>query len=67
MQTHAAVFDKYLRYQMLALGYRSGIAAAEHKQLLECALARDATKARRVLALHVTGGVEHALAAGTIS
>ncbi len=67
MQTHAAVFDKYLRYQMLALGYRSGIAAAEHKQLLECALARDATKARRVLALHITGGVEHALAAGTIS
>jgi DNA-binding GntR family transcriptional regulator len=66
METHAAVFDKYLRYQMLALGFRSGIAAKEHKMLLDCALRRDAGKARAVLVAHVSGGLEHALATGTI-
>jgi DNA-binding GntR family transcriptional regulator len=67
METHAAVFDKYLRYQMLALGFRSGIAAKEHKLLLDCALRRDAGKAREVLVAHVSGGLAHALATGTIA
>ena len=39
METHAAIFDKYLRYQIVALGFRSGVAAQEHKLLLEAALA----------------------------
>jgi DNA-binding GntR family transcriptional regulator len=67
METHAAVFDKYLRYQMVALGFRGGIAAREHKRLLDCALARDAAKACQVLSAHVTGGVEHALANGALA
>jgi DNA-binding GntR family transcriptional regulator len=66
METHAAVFDKYLRYQMIALGFRSRIATAEHKALLECALRRDAAKARDVLSAHVRGGVEHARTMETI-
>jgi DNA-binding GntR family transcriptional regulator len=66
VETHAAVFDKYLRYQMLALSYRGDIAAREHALLLECAMSRDATKACEVLSRHVSGGVEHALATGTI-
>lgn len=67
METHAGVFDKYLRYQMVALSFRGDIAAREHKALLDCALERDAEKAQRILAEHVTGGVNHALATGTIS
>ena len=63
---HAAVFDKYLRYQMIALSYRGDIAAGEHAELLECALKRDADRACEVLTSHVSGGVEHALATGTI-
>lgn len=66
IDTHAAVFDKYLRYQMIALSYRGEIAAEEHRLLLECALARDAARACEVLTRHVVGGVEHALATGTI-
>ena len=66
VDTHAAVFDKYLRYQMLALSYRGDIAAREHALLLECALSRDAARAREVLSRHVAGGVEHALATRTI-
>jgi DNA-binding GntR family transcriptional regulator len=67
IDTHAAVFDKYLRYQMIALSYRGEIAAREHALLLECALRRDASQAREVLTQHVAGGVEHALTTGTIS
>ena len=67
IDTHAAVFDKYLRYQMIALSYRGGIAAEEHRLLMECALKRDAAQACAVLTRHVAGGVEHALATGTIS
>jgi DNA-binding GntR family transcriptional regulator len=67
IDNHAAVFDKYLRYQMIALSYRGEVAAQEHALLLECALARDAARACEVLTRHVAGGVEHALATGTIS
>jgi DNA-binding GntR family transcriptional regulator len=66
IETHAAVFDKYLRYQMIALSYRGEIAAREHAMLLEYALKRDSARARQVLTQHVEGGVEHALATGTI-
>ena len=67
IDTHSAVFDKYLRYQMIALSYRGEIAAREHALLLECAQLRDAARACEVLKRHVAGGVEHALATGTIS
>lgn len=65
-ETHGAVFDKYLRYQMLALGFRGNIAADEHRTLLDCALKRNANKAAAVLETHIEGGVEHALASGTL-
>lgn len=65
--THAAVFDKYLRYQMIALSFRGDIAACEHAQLLDCALSRDARTACDVLRRHVEGGLAHALATGTIA
>lgn len=66
METHGAVFDKYLRYQVLALTDRGDIAAREHKQLMQCALKRDAAKAGDVLKAHINGGLEHALAVGKI-
>jgi len=66
METHGAVFDKYLRYQVLALTDRGDIAAREHKQLMQCALRRDAAKAGEVLKAHINGGLEHALVVGKI-
>jgi len=62
MEAHAQVFDKYLRYQMIALSFRGNIAADEHRQFLDCALERDAAAAGQLLERHVSGGVEHALA-----
>jgi GntR family carbon starvation induced transcriptional regulator len=66
MEAHAAVFDKYFRYQMIALNYRGDEPARQHQALLECALARDAVRAKLVLVAHVTGCVEHALATGAL-
>ncbi|WP_416063903.1 GntR family transcriptional regulator [Rhizobium sp. ZK1] len=67
METHSAVFDKYLRYQMVALSYRGGVAEEEHKQLLEAALQRDSRTAKTILQRHIEGGVEHALGRGLLS
>jgi DNA-binding GntR family transcriptional regulator len=63
METHAAVFDKYLRYQMISLTFRGQIAADEHKQLLDAALARDVATAQAILRRHVDAGVKHGLTA----
>ena len=62
METHAIVFDKYLRYQMLSLTFRGQTAADDHRKLLDAALRRDAATAQEVLRRHVQAGVEHSLA-----
>jgi DNA-binding GntR family transcriptional regulator len=65
MQTHAAIYDRYLRYQMVAVIFRGEVAAREHQALLDCALTRDAAAARAVLVTHIQSCVEHALAGDT--
>jgi len=64
LAVHATVFDKYLRYQMRFLSFRGDTAAAEHRQLLEAALARDTTRGEAILRRHIEGGVEHCLNGG---
>ncbi|HKS62281.1 MAG TPA: FCD domain-containing protein [Xanthobacteraceae bacterium] len=64
MEAHAAVFDKYFRYQMIVLNYRGEEPARQHQALLDCALKRDAAAAKIVLVAHVTRCVEHAVANG---
>jgi len=66
MATHATVFDRYLRYQNLALGFRGAIAVEEHAALRDCAIRRDAGRAREILTAHILGGVDHALASGAV-
>jgi DNA-binding GntR family transcriptional regulator len=65
LDTYTAIYDKYLRYQMVAVIFRGEIAAVQHQKLLECALARDFTAARKILVEHIQGCVEHALARDT--
>lgn len=67
MHAHAAIFERYLRYQMIALSYRGAIASAEHLAMKEAALRRDADEGCALLERHIAGGVEHALATGAIS
>lgn len=65
LETHGRIFDKYLRYQMLTLTFRGEVAAREHKQLHEAALAHDAETAMVVLEKHIRGGVEHSIRSRT--
>ena len=64
LEAHVAVYDKYLRYQMVADIYRGDIAAREHKDLLESALRRDSSRGQATLVRHVKDCVETALARG---
>ena len=64
LETHAPVYDKYLRYQMIAGIFRGEIAAQEHRKLLDCALERDAGTARDVLVVHIEACVDFTLEKG---
>ena len=61
LDTHATVFDRYFRYQILLLNYRGEEPVHQHRQLLDCALARDASRAKAILVDHVNGCIAHAL------
>jgi DNA-binding GntR family transcriptional regulator len=60
LHAHAAVFDKYVRYLMIAVIFRDR-AAQEHQKLLECALKRDAKGAQAILATHIMDCVAYTL------
>ncbi len=62
MEIHAPVYDKYLRYQIIAGVFRGEIAAREHQKLLDCALERDAAAARAVLVVHIEACVDFTIA-----
>ena len=62
METHALIFDKYFRYQMVAFAYRGPEPIQQHKALFDSALKRDVQTAKAVLIAHVNNCVEHALA-----
>ncbi|MGE7368991.1 GntR family transcriptional regulator [Neorhizobium sp. NPDC001467] len=61
LQNLSSVFDRFLRYHMLAGSFRGKAVVDDHKLLFERALARDADDARQIIANHVQQGVEHIL------
>lgn len=66
MAAHANVFDKYVRYLMIAFCFRGETAAAEHRALRDAALGRDHEGATRVLAAHINGCIDYTLSTGEI-
>jgi DNA-binding GntR family transcriptional regulator len=66
LDTHTAIYDKYLRYLMVAAVFRGDIAAAEHRKLLDCALARDWRGAQATLVTHVQDCVTHMISGGLV-
>jgi len=66
IEMHRTIFDRYFRYPIISSDQRGAEPAEQHRQLLECALARDAKRAKAVLAAHVNNCVEYALAGGRI-
>lgn len=61
LETYAGAYDRYLRYQMVAVVFRGAVAAEEHAALLAAALARDAARACAILEAHVQGCVDHVI------
>lgn len=66
LEAFAAAYDRYLRYQMVAVVFRGAVAAAQHAALLAAALARDADEACAVLEAHVRGCVAHVAETGAL-
>lgn len=67
LETYAAAYDRFLRYQMVAVVFRGAVAAEQHAALLGCALARDAARARAILRDHVEGCVNHVVQGGALA
>jgi DNA-binding GntR family transcriptional regulator len=66
LDTHAMIYDRYLRYQMIAAVYRGDVASSEHRTLLESALARDWRMAQKTLTTHVQDCVDQMVGGGLI-
>jgi len=66
MVVHSSVFDRFVRFHMLAESFRGRPVAEDHRALLELALARDAEGIQAKLATHVRAGMEHVLATGRL-
>ncbi len=66
MTTLSSVFDRFLRYHMLAQSFRGKAVVDDHKLLFELAIKRDVEGAREVVRRHVQSGVEHVLKSGRI-
>lgn len=59
--THSSVYDRYLRYQMIAVVFRGDVASMEHSNLMTAALERDGSRAIAVLRDHINNCVDYAL------
>jgi len=63
----SSVFDRFLRYHMLAQSFRGRAVVEDHKLLFELALKRDVEGARSVIRRHIESGVAHVLRSGRIT
>jgi DNA-binding GntR family transcriptional regulator len=59
MATLSSVFDRFLRYHLLAKSFRGVAVVEDHKRLFELALAKDLDAAKQVIRQHVMSGVDH--------
>lgn len=66
MNMLSSVFDRFMRYHMLAVSFRGPAVSADHKRLFDLTMSRDVTGAQKILAAHVNGGIEHILSTGKI-
>ena len=66
MATLSSVFDRFLRYHLLAESFRGKPVVDDHRRLFELAMKRDIGGARDILTRHVRNGTEHVLTSGRI-
>lgn len=61
MQNLSSVFDRFLRYHMLAESFRGQPVVDDHRMLFEIALRKEAASAKDIIRQHIRSGVEHIL------
>lgn len=66
LETHGAIYDRYLRYQVVVGLYRGEVASHEHSRLLQHVLDRDWKAAQATLTAHVNDCVAHIESTGII-
>ncbi len=66
LDTHAAVYDKYLRYLTIAAVFRGEAAAGEHRALLSSALNRDWRSAQATIVTHIQDCVAQMVSGGLV-
>lgn len=66
LELHASVFDRFIRYHMLAASFRGADVMSDHKALFELAMQRDADGIVAKLATHIKSGVDYVLSTGRI-
>lgn len=67
LETHSLIFDRFQRYQILAIVFRGASAADEHRALMEMAINRDADGALAVLERHISACVAFTVENGSLS
>lgn len=63
---HQSIFDRFMRYHMLAQSFRGGGVSDDHRELFQLALARDIEGAQAKLASHIHLGIEYILSTGKL-
>ena len=61
LDLHASVFDRFIRYHMLAASFRGAAVADDHRVLFEMAMQRDIEGCVSKLASHIRSGVDYVL------
>lgn len=61
MDSLSSVFERFLRYHLLAKSFRGAAVVDDHKRLFHLTLARDLEGAQAVVRQHVMSGVDHVL------
>lgn len=66
MATHANIFERYMRYHLLALDFRGATVASEHQRLRDLVVSRQSEAAGVLLKSHICAGMEHIIASGKL-
>lgn len=66
LDLHASVFDRFIRYHMLAASFRGADVMDDHRVLFDLAMQRDSEAIVQRLAGHIRSGVDHVLASGKL-
>ncbi len=63
---HQSIFDRFMRYHLLAVSFRGDGVSEDHKELFRLALERDVAGAQAKLAQHIHSGIDHILSTGRL-